>query len=274
MPSTQLDSLAFRFVPQDWAAILDELLKGRNDHNFIDILDGGGGDDVVLGMNGSDLLIGGDGRDEISGNDGGNMDFSLGDIVDAREGVDVQQLIAQFLDRVESIGLDLQQIVSGLVDILDNASNLDDVIAGIGEAIGNSPDLQQLVDDVIGAIGKNFTWEQDERSDDFNASPTFEENGVDIIGGYDDDDTDGVVDIIDFSDAISFSGSEAMEEQLDALLSYDPDTGALGEGSDNWFFVFSNVNPLAPNPADTVYVEVDGNEFSWNSTTDSWDMVI
>jgi hypothetical protein len=85
------------------------------------------------------------------------------------------------------------------------------------------------------------------------------------------------VDIIDFSDAFSFNGNPSdsgKEGQLSQFLGYDPTTGALTDDKGNdWFFVFNDAGIDNPTAATTVYVEVDGDEFAWNTTTESWDIV-
>ena len=173
----------------------------------------------------------------------------------------------------------------------------DDVIIGRGgedRLVGGSgeDDLSggEGNDILVGGIltGTDFdtaTFDQDEYSDDYNAEATFGDNGTDTIRGYDDDDSgNGVVDVIDFSDAIDFAVDALegeKEAQLNATLSYEEDPSALvgaGELSfegNAWFNVYSEYDQSEI--ASTVYVEVDGDVFTWTGSgwdlQENWDLV-
>lgn len=176
-------------------------------------------------------------------------------------------------------------------DVVIGFAGDDTLIGGDGEddlsgGEGDDTLVGGIVDDLEGVP----TFFQDDYSDDYNAEATFEDNGTDTILGYDDDAaagdgaTLGVVDVIDFSDAIDFVDPIPLdgvpttdlekEAQLDAILSYqeDPSSPEAGELSDSggnvWFNVYSNYEGTTA--AETVYVEVDGDVFMWTGT--NWDL--
>jgi len=177
------------------------------------------------------------------------------------------QLIKGTKDNDELDGGDGDDVIIGFRgdDNLIGGDGEDDLSGGEGDdtLVGG---IVELVDDVL-------TFTQDDYSDDYNAETTAEDNGTDTILGYDADPTDfedsGVVDVIDFSEAIDFADlatEDEKEAQLDATLSYDDATGDLSDADANvWFKVFSNYE--GTDPADTVYVEVDGDVFKWE---DGW----
>ncbi|MFW6077885.1 MAG: hypothetical protein ACOC71_09025 [Hyphomicrobiales bacterium] len=185
-------------------------------------------------------------------------------------------------DRIDGGGGDDVVIGKGGNDYLIGGDGEDDLSGGEGD------------DTLVGGIldGDDFetaTFTQDDYSDDYNAAETFEENGEDTIVGYDDDPTDfddsGVVDVIDFSDAIDLTDPDdtdgeftdtEKEAQLDLALSYEAASGELSDGDDNvWFKVYSDFE--GTQAADTVYVEVDGDVFQWDGggwdLQQDWDMV-
>jgi hypothetical protein len=166
-------------------------------------------------------------------------------------------------------------------DVIIGFGGADTLIGGDGEddlSGGGGGDQDILVGGILdGDVGVEvFT--QDEYSDDYNAAGTFEENGTDLIRGYDDDEGDsGVVDVIDFSEAIDFADlatEDEKEAQLNLTLSYEEDSSSLDAGklSDSegnvWFNVFSDY--AGTTAAETVYVEVDGDVFMWNGA--GWDL--
>lgn len=179
-------------------------------------------------------------------------------------------------------------------DFIDGAGG-DDVIIGFGGADtliggdgeddlsgGGGGDQDTLVGGILDGDVGSEVFTQDDYSDDYNAAETFEENGTDLIRGYDADPTDfeasGVVDVIDFSESIDFvdptddgepTTDAEKEAQLDAMLSYNSTTGDLSDASANvWFNVTSDYGGTTA--ASTVYVEVDGDVFQWTGT--NWDL--
>lgn len=157
----------------------------------------------------------------------------------------------------------------------------DDLSGGAGDDLLIGAIWDDTVADGMVAAGDTFT--QDDFSDDFNAEETFEDNGSDTIWMYDsnattsDGGTEGVVDIIDLGDAIDFVDTDGMNgiedseklAQLDAAFSYDSATGALADGSANtWFTVYADAGATF---ADTVYVEVDGDQFMWDGA--NWALI-
>jgi Ca2+-binding RTX toxin-like protein len=169
-------------------------------------------------------------------------------------------------------------------DVIIGYRGADLLIGGDGEddlSGGGGGDQDTLVGGILDGddpLAGAFT--PDEFSDDFNAEASFEENGSDLIRGYDDAAGEsGVVDVIDFSDAIDFvdptddgtpTTDEEKEAQLEAQLSYDPENGNLSdtnEPANVWFNVTSDYEGTT---ASTVYVEVDGDVFMWDGT--GWDM--
>ena len=115
----------------------------------------------------------------------------------------------------------------------------------------------------------------------FDAEGTFEENGTDTIWLYDDDLTDfndsGVYDVIDLSDTLDFedtdfSGTitdEEKEDQLGVMFTYDDgELQTAGNDAEVWFNVFTDAGMTV---ADTVYVEVDGDQFM--SDGSGWDLI-
>lgn len=179
-------------------------------------------------------------------------------------------------------------------DVIIGGDGADLLIGGDGEddlSGGDGDDADILVGGTVdGVLDGSETWTQDDYSDDYNAASSFAENGSDIIKGYDDDAaagvdaTEGVVDVIDFSEAFTFSDPDtsdfeftAVEKEglLNAELSYDSSTGELSDSADSvWFTVYSDYGTTA---ASTVYVEVDGDVFQWDGSgwdlQENWDMV-
>ncbi len=201
-------------------------------HKFYDDLGltGGSADDVVIGRGGNDQVVGQDGEDDLSG--GAGDDLLVGAIWVDDEGT---------LDGETGLPIDsTDQDFNGVVDAED-------------------------------------TFTQDDYSDDFNAESSFAANGTDTIWYYDDDAAgSGVVDFIDLSAAVEFSdptpedGAPTTDQekidQLDAMFSYDTGTGAFKDSADNtWFNVYEDTGA---DVADTVYVEVDGDQFMWDG--DGW----
>ncbi len=154
----------------------------------------------------------------------------------------------------------------------------DTIVAGDGEddvsgGSGNDMiDLGVTADTLTGVYGF---------SDDVNAEATFDENGTDTVTWYDDEaGENGVYDVIDFSDAIEFVDPSddgvplTMEEkvaQVNAVLTYDALTGELGDADGNTWFVVSEDG--GADFADTVYVEVDGDQFVYDAALQTWDAV-
>lgn len=220
----------------------DDQIKATKGES-VAVIDGGDGDDVIIGNDGINLLIGGDGEDDISG--GGGFDLLIGGDVDG-----------------------------GPPPTDDHDGD------GTSETDPAS---------FAAAVVSGGTFTQDAYSDDFNAGATFEENGTDVIFGYDADDgganddtggteDDGIYDVVDFSDTIDFVDPSAdgqpittaeKEAQLDADLSYDDTTGALSYQGDTFFVVLDETGSAAG----TVYVEVDGDQFVYDTTENDWDLV-
>ena len=175
--------------------------------------------------------------------------------------------VSNFLQDAESSGF-----LEAVVDVLDGAENLQDVVAGITQAVSNeSSEFQQVLAGIMEAFPQILTWQQDEDVDVFKAADTFEENGVDIIFGYDHEH-----DIIDFGTIIELEGAAAAKENaVNDFIEYNETTGALTDGDDNnWFFVYSGFNPFAPAPAETVRIEVDGDVFVWDTGSNEFDMLV
>jgi hypothetical protein len=195
-------------------------------------------DDVLIGGDGDDVIIGFGGSDQLVGEDGED-------------------------------------------DLSGGAGN--DLLVG---AIWADGDTDTETDGIQGngIVDAADTFAQDDYSDDFDAGADAESNGTDTIWYYDADAsagegaTEGVVDIIDLSDATDFVDGEdendtidqaEMEEQLNAAFHYHEESGELDDGDNNtWFEVYSDAGGTA---AETVYVEVDGNQFMWDG--DSWGLV-
>ncbi len=168
-------------------------------------------------------------------------------------------------------------------DVIIGYRGADTLIGGDGEddlSGGGGGDIDTLVGGILDGddpLARAFT--QDEYSDDYNAAASFEENNSDLIRGYDDAaEESGVVDVIDFSEAIGFVDQEPLdgtitdaekEAQLDAALTYNQLNGDLSDAEANvWFNVTSDYEGATA--ASTVYVEVDGDVFMWDG--DSWDL--
>lgn len=207
------------------------------------------------------LILGGDGDDQIKGGDSRN-------VIDGGEGDDVI-------------------IAKGGNDVAIGGDGEDDLSGGEG----NDSLTGAIWNDDGDQVPERDEFEQDAFSDDFNAEATFEENGTDTIFYYDadtggaNDDTggtedDGIYDVVDFSDTIDFVDPTPLdgqpittaekEAQLDADLSYDDTTGDLSYQGDVFFKVFEDAVGTA---ADTVYVEVDGDQFVYDTANDDWDLV-
>ena len=182
-------------------------------------------------------------------------------------------------------------------DVIIGRGGNDRLVGGSGEddlSGGEGNDI--LVGGILtGADFDTAIFTQDDYSDDYNAEATFEDNGTDTILGYDADATDfedsGVVDVIDFSDAFDFTDPTdngepttvlEKEAQLNDWLAYNAD-GTLTDANnpDNvWFNVYSNYDVSADpilTAASTVYVEVDGDVFTWTGSgwdlQENWDLV-
>ena len=196
-----------------------------------------GDDGSIVGTAGDDHLTGGNSQNIMYGDDGD-------DVMNGKKGPDVL------------IGGDGEDDLTGGSD-----GSSDVFVPG---------DFDFVEEEVI----------QDAYSDDINAEATFEENGIDIIFGYDDDvagGTDGIYDIIDFSDTFDFVDpsddgqlitAEEKEAQMDSWLIYNSTFGVLGDTDYNiWFYVFDS----ALEGAATVYVEVDGDVFTYDGA--NWDLV-
>ncbi len=174
-------------------------------------------------------------------------------------------------------------------DVIIGKAGDDHLVGGDGEddlSGGEGDDL------LVGAIWTDAnadstidagdTFVQDDFSDDYNAEATFAENGTDTIWYYDADPEDfeasGVVDFIDLSEPIEFVDQDSdldvdtddMLIQLNNEWTYDETTGALSSGGNTWFNVFSDDGTTA---AETVYLEVDGNQFTWDTGADEWALV-
>jgi hypothetical protein len=221
----------FKSNPHD-----DQHMKGEKGDEFDDLLVGGLPenvfDDVIIGFGGDDTLVGQDGEDDLGG--GAGDDLLVG---------------AMWTDD------------DGIVEDTEAATD------------GN------------GVVDAADTFAQDDFSDDFNAEGTFEENGTDTIWLYDDDVAsgsahdliDGVYDVIDLSDTLDFedtdfSGTitdEEKEDQLGVMFTYDDgELQTAGNDAEVWFNVFTDEVMTV---ADTVYVEVDGDQFM--SDGSGWDLV-
>lgn len=217
----------------------------------------GGFDDKQFNIDaqvGIDTYTGGPGDELLRGNNDANMiDGAAGDDVIIGKGGD---------------------------DHLVGGDGEDDLSGGEGDDLLVGAMWEDENDDSTIDADDKFT--QDDFSDDYNAEATFAENGTDTIWYYDADPTDssdsGVVDFIDLSEPIEFVDTDdsgtvedaEMLAQLNGEWSYDDGTGALSNSDGTWFNVYSDAGTTA---AETVYLEVDGNQFTWDTGADEWTLV-
>ncbi len=165
-------------------------------------------------------------------------------------------------------------------DDLGGGAGNDLLVGAIWADEDSDPDTVATTDG-NGEVDAADTFTQDDFSDDFNAESTFAANGTDDIWLYDDDTSDfdgsGVYDVIDLSDTLDFedtdlSGTitdEEKEDQLGEMFTYDDgELQTAGNDAEVWFNVFTDAGMTV---ADTVYVEVDGDQFM--SDGSGWDLI-
>lgn len=249
-----------------------------------DTIDGGTGDDLIEGGEDADMIDGGDDNDTASYVSSGagvmvdlGADTASGGHADGDNLDNIENLIGSAHEDMLTGDAGANVIEGGdSADMIDGGDGVDELHAGQGEDVlfgGNGGD-----NDTIFLDGGNLLSvdDRDNSVDIVEAAATFAENGTDTVLFY----GDGVlntlaIDVIDFSDALDFTGGLTAEQQaveLLDLLYFDEvsseirDTGGdgvIGGGDDNAWFIIDELD--TGNEPETVFVEVDGQTFEWSN---------
>ncbi|WP_341303147.1 retention module-containing protein [Pseudomonas sp. TMP25] len=195
----------------------NEILLGRDGSN--DTLNGGDGDDILIGLGGADTLSGGNGNDILVGG-AGNDTLSGGAGIDTASYIDATSAVTVNLglttgQNTGGAGTDTLSSIENLIGsgfndtlIGNNSANLLFGGAGGDTLIGNGGDdflIGGLGDDTLtgGAGNDTYIW----RSGD---------TGHDQVIGF--GQTSGNVDVLDLSELLDFSGTANSTNLLGAYI--------------------------------------------------------
>ncbi|WP_252271335.1 retention module-containing protein [Pseudomonas subflava] len=234
--SSALDTATVEVVRNSGVATLNgtfrnEILLGRN--GTADTLNGGDGDDVLIGLGGNDTLNGGSGNDILAGGAGndtliGGVGVDTATYVDATAGVTVSLSVGGAQNTVGAGNDTLSQlenlIGSNFADVLtgDGGSNLlaggggNDSLFGLGGAdflIGG-----QGADTMTGGSGKDtYVWQKGGLG-----------GGVDHITDFNIDASGANSDILDLSQLLSGVGSNPTDLQNYLDFAFSGSTTTIG----------------------------------------------